>query len=166
MAEADTDPLELAPVDDLLEAFPWDLPDGRRRALLVHAFACAAAALHEAGLVEEPTITLRSNAEIPQTIRRGDAGPVVALWQRVISRDEFPTKQLAVDGRFGAATERATIRWQFESGLAPDGVVGPKTWNAAELEPIVFSFQVVGGGSEHLKAALRALAELEEQETR
>ncbi|MEG3627190.1 peptidoglycan-binding protein [Streptomyces poriticola] len=35
-----------------------------------------------------------------------------------------------VDGAYGAATERAVKRFQDRSGLVPDGIMGPHTWEA------------------------------------
>ena len=58
------------------------------------------------------------------TIRRGDAGPAVEEWQRVVCATP--------DGIFGARTERLTMDWQAAHGLAPDGIVGPRTWRAAK----------------------------------
>lgn len=58
------------------------------------------------------------------TIRRGDAGPAVEEWQRVVCATP--------DGIFGARTERLTMDWQSAHGLTPDGIVGPMTWGAAQ----------------------------------
>lgn len=44
-----------------------------------------------------------------------------------------------VDGVFGSSTARAVLQFQADRGLSPDGVVGPKTWEAlnalVEVEP-------------------------------
>ena len=57
------------------------------------------------------------------TIRRGDKGPIVAEWQRIIA--------VTPDGDFGPKTEAATKLWQRAHALVPDGTVGAKTWAAA-----------------------------------
>ncbi len=44
-----------------------------------------------------------------------------------------------IDGRFGSGTENAVKQFQYENGLAPDGIVGRQTWN--KIFPI-------GGGRE------------------
>lgn len=43
---------------------------------------------------------------------------------------------LCVDGIFGKITEEAVKNFQHDSGLNPDGIVGPKTWAAlGDLRP-------------------------------
>lgn len=37
-----------------------------------------------------------------------------------------------IDGKLGAQTKRAIIAFQKSKGLKPDGVVGPRTWEALE----------------------------------
>jgi hypothetical protein len=59
------------------------------------------------------------------TIRLGDSGPAVVLWQRVLG--------VSPDGDFGPTTDEATKAWQAQHGLAPDGIVGPATWKAAGI---------------------------------
>lgn len=61
---------------------------------------------------------------VPRTIKQGNTGRVVKVWQVIVGC-------LTVDGKFGAKTKAATMKWQKTHGLTPDGVVGPKTWNAA-----------------------------------
>lgn len=36
---------------------------------------------------------------------------------------------IAIDGKFGPATRTAIVKLQSRTGLAADGVVGPKTWS-------------------------------------
>jgi hypothetical protein len=54
------------------------------------------------------------------TVRRGDAGALVALLQRFLG--------LPDDGVFGKHTEAAVRRYQERQGLPVDGVCGPRTW--------------------------------------
>lgn len=61
---------------------------------------------------------------VPRTIKQGNTGRVVKVWQVIVGG-------LTVDGKFGAKTKAATMKWQKTHGLTADGVVGPKTWNAA-----------------------------------
>ena len=61
------------------------------------------------------------------TIRKGSRGNAVAELQGILNSWD-PDLQLAVDGKFGAATHAAVIRFQQAHGLTDDGVVGPNTW--------------------------------------
>ena len=64
---------------------------------------------------------------VPKTIKLGSRGKVVTMWQAFLG---FTGDDL--DGKFGAKkTKPATIKWQKDHGLKPDGVVGPVTWAAA-----------------------------------
>lgn len=82
-----------------------------------------------------------------KTIRRGDKGPPVDIWQGVLNAGAKPTTwvnaagvtrswpstwawPLAVDADFGQRTEWATEAWQRARGLVADAIVGPKTWSA------------------------------------
>jgi peptidoglycan hydrolase-like protein with peptidoglycan-binding domain len=59
------------------------------------------------------------------TVRRGDAGALVALMQRFLGLPE--------DGVFGEHTEAAVRRYQAMRGLGVDGVCGPRTWTEMGL---------------------------------
>jgi peptidoglycan hydrolase-like protein with peptidoglycan-binding domain len=61
------------------------------------------------------------------TLRRGDRGPDVTLVQTCLG-------VALVDGVFGTLTESAVKTFQYEQGLAADGIVGPLTW--AKLEQV------------------------------
>ena len=39
---------------------------------------------------------------------------------------------VAIDGDFGPGTEVAVTRFQSDSGIAADGIVGPQTWAALD----------------------------------
>lgn len=61
---------------------------------------------------------------LPPTIRRGDRGPAVAQWRKLMG---LPAGDL-----FDEATYIATIEWQTEHRLTADGVVGQKqSWPLA-----------------------------------
>ena len=59
----------------------------------------------------------------------GATGPAVTDAQRRLTRQGFRVK---ADGVFGARTAAAVAAFQRQRGLAPDGVVGPRTWEALD----------------------------------
>jgi hypothetical protein len=62
------------------------------------------------------------------TLRWGSSGPSVRRLQELLAQRGYDPGP--VDGRFGAKTHNAVLRFQRASGLAADGVVGPRTWEA------------------------------------
>lgn len=72
--------------------------------------------------------------EYPGTLlRRGSRGADVLYVQELlnaVSRVDPAVPQIAEDGIFGPATQRAVIAFQRAYGLDADGIVGPLTWNA------------------------------------
>jgi peptidoglycan hydrolase-like protein with peptidoglycan-binding domain len=70
----------------------------------------------------------------PQAVLgRGSNGNDVRTWQRQMARR---TWHIAVDGVFGPQSARVARRFQAEKGLRVDGLVGPRTWDAAWRRPI------------------------------
>jgi hypothetical protein len=61
-----------------------------------------------------------------KVLQKGDVSEEVKQWQLFLQSAGY--KIPYVDGAFGPATERETIKFQLKNGLKPDGVVGPKTW--------------------------------------
>lgn len=59
------------------------------------------------------------------TIRQGDRGPAVAMFQRF--------RGLKDDGIFGPKTRESAVGYQRMKGLTADGIVGPATWRATGL---------------------------------
>jgi len=62
-----------------------------------------------------------------KTLQKGDVSEEVKQWQKFLLSAGY--KIPLVDGAFGLTTEKETLKFQLKSGLKPDGVVGPKTWN-------------------------------------
>jgi lysozyme len=60
-------------------------------------------------------------------LRRGARGDKVKQLQAALSRAGY---DVAIDGVFGAGTERAVRAAQAAGGLSVDGVAGPLTWKA------------------------------------
>lgn len=74
------------------------------------------------------TVTVTLN-----TIRQGDKGPQVKTLQRLLNSMGYVGKNgrsLAVDGIAGQNCTHAVQAFQEAKKLAPDGVVGVKTWRA------------------------------------
>jgi len=59
------------------------------------------------------------------TLRRGDRGDAVARAQAAVG-------VVPADGLFGPLTESSIRKFQAAKGLVPDGIVGPRTWEAIE----------------------------------
>lgn len=60
------------------------------------------------------------------TIDKGDVNDEVKQWQMFLQSAGYKISK--VDGVFGPATEKETLKFQLKNGLKADGVVGPKTW--------------------------------------
>lgn len=62
-----------------------------------------------------------------QTLRSGSTGSAVKILQGALNIRGYALVQ---DGVFGPATDSAVRRYQANSGLGSDGIVGPRTWNS------------------------------------
>src|SRR4051812_19225172 len=63
----------------------------------------------------------------PPVLRAGARGAWVRRLQRLLGNSGFPVQK---DGVFGPGTDAAARAFQANQKLAPDGVVGPRTWSA------------------------------------
>ena len=66
----------------------------------------------------------------PRLGRPGGTGPS-ATAERLVGPGPGRTP-LALDGRYGPATQSAVVAYQRASSLPPDGVAGPGTWAALD----------------------------------
>lgn len=66
------------------------------------------------------------------TLRKGDSGKWVTLAQTELINKGYDCGKTGADGQFGANTQKAVKAFQSDHGLAADGVIGPKTWDALE----------------------------------
>lgn len=64
-------------------------------------------------------------------------GPAVELLQLALERAGFSPG--AIDGQFGPATTSALVSFQKANGLVPDGIAGPKSWDA--LSPFLLGYR-------------------------
>ena len=70
-----------------------------------------------------------------QVLREGDRGDEVKHLQVLLNMRGVPSPHLVADAAFGPKTKAAVIAFQNAHRLAPDGVVGPKTWAALAGTP-------------------------------
>lgn len=70
------------------------------------------------------------------TLRKGDKGAYVTLLQTKLIQRGYDLSPYGADGDFGNKTLAAVKKFQTDSGLTADGVVGEKTWDALESDSI------------------------------
>ena len=63
------------------------------------------------------------------TIRKGDTGTAVKVLQLALVAYEYNIGKYGADGEFGFDTENAVKRFQKNSEIEVDGIVGEDTWN-------------------------------------
>lgn len=63
------------------------------------------------------------------TIRKNDTGTAVKVLQLALVAYEYNIGKYGADGEFGLDTENAVKRFQKNSGIEVDGIVGRDTWN-------------------------------------
>lgn len=81
-------------------------------------------------------ISRKTHATDPQP------GVTVAQVQRHLIRRGFTVGPYGPDGRFGDASERATLRFQAHRGITEDGIIGEQTWGLLSRS---FPKPVLGG---------------------
>lgn len=59
-------------------------------------------------------------------------GAAVRRWQEMLRALEYDIGSWGVDGAFGKDIDAATRKFQTDAGLLVDGIVGPKSWEAAD----------------------------------
>ena len=68
------------------------------------------------------------NISLP-TVRKGDTGNAVKILQAFLVAYEYSIGISGIDGDFGFDTEYAVRRFQKNSGIDVDGIVGKNTWS-------------------------------------
>lgn len=86
-----------------------------------------------------------------QTVSLGSTGPDVQQVQSLLNRIGYNAGP--VDGYFGQQTRLAVMSFQRDSGLYPDGVVGPATWGAMNKYLLGYSIYTVRPGDTLYKIA-------------
>lgn len=64
------------------------------------------------------------------TLRNGDSGPYVVECQNDLIKLNYDLNPFGADGKYGNKTVNAVKAFQRDSGLAADGICGPRTWEA------------------------------------
>lgn len=82
---------------------------------------------------ELPDRPALADQKVSETLQLGSSGADVVELQKKLKALGFDPG--SADGIFGDATEAAVIAFQKSAGLLADGIVGPKTLAALELQP-------------------------------
>jgi len=102
---------------------------GDRRRTLTVLLALVAAAVVTTAVAPAPASA--ASKTIPQLAQGAGMGAkpsaAVRRVQRVLHSRGYSLGRPGVDGRFGPLTDAAVRRFQADSGLAADGIVGPRT---------------------------------------
>jgi peptidoglycan hydrolase-like protein with peptidoglycan-binding domain len=72
------------------------------------------------------------------TLKEGQSGKLIGILQKKLIKLEYLTSQ-DLDGRFGVTTLAAVKKFQADSGLSADGVVGMATWKAFDQPKVIAS---------------------------
>ena len=104
----------------------YALPVGRKDdpTFDMNEFRRDVAAIMAGAAPDLPIIPPIDSADRP-TLRRGDTGELVKQIQTKLG--------VGASGNFDGETEAAVRRFQFDHGLVPDGIVGPRTWAAFDV---------------------------------
>jgi peptidoglycan hydrolase-like protein with peptidoglycan-binding domain len=92
-----------------------------------------------AQVVTTPKVAADVNSSCPPTQNKGANNDWVKVIQYKLNSLEnndvviVPNYPLATDGSFGPNTYNAVVSFQNQSGLTPDGSVGPLTWSMMGL---------------------------------
>ena len=129
-----------------------DLPKGRV-ACFFHqngktmehtGFVLDGTSIHCSGTVKKENLSKRAThyaipkglgGDVPvgkPTLRKGSKGEYVTLLQTELIQLGYDLAPYGADGSFGNKTLEAVKAFQRDSGLEPDGVVGPRTWAALD----------------------------------
>lgn len=87
------------------------------------------------------------------TLKRGSRGAEVKELQSLLHRLGYNPG--TADRIFGLKTLQAVIQFQNNSGLSPDGVVGPITWQALQSKDQGYQIYTVQSGDTFYKIALK-----------
>lgn len=103
----------------------YALPPGRKPdpRFDMEAFRAGVAAIL-AGTAAPAALIPAVDTQARATLRRGDRSQLVRTLQLALGVDPV--------GHFGPLTEAALRAFQRRSGLVPDGIAGPKTWQAID----------------------------------
>ena len=72
--------------------------------------------------------------DVKPVLRKGDSGSYVTLAQTELIQKGYSCGSKGADGIFGRNTYTAVKRFQQDSGLTVDGVIGQKTWAALDSQ--------------------------------